>query len=66
MTDIEHSGAACAEDAGMTLDAAKMTANAATLDNRVVTIPVLMQVPLLKVFGAGILQRGSRGGKDFG
>ena len=63
--DIEHSGTGCAEDAGVTLDAAKMNAEAAAVDNRVVTILVFMQGPLLKVLGAGILQRGSRGGKGF-
>lgn len=63
--DIEHSGTGCAEDAGVTFNA-KMSARAATPDVRVVTIFVFMQSPLLKVLGAGILQRGSRGGKGFG
>lgn len=66
VTDIEHSGTACAEDAGVTLDVARMSARAAAPDNGVVTMLVLMQGPLLKVFGEGILQRRSRGGKDFG
>ncbi|GIQ72344.1 hypothetical protein BraRD5C2_07800 [Bradyrhizobium sp. RD5-C2] len=63
VTDIEHSGTACAEDAGVTLDAARMSARAAAPDDRVVTMLVLMQGSLLKMFGAEILQRGSKGGK---
>ncbi|WP_338828985.1 hypothetical protein [Bradyrhizobium sp. 27S5] len=49
MTDIEHSDTACAANAGMTLDAAMLSARAAIPGNRVVTMLIPMQSPLLKV-----------------